>query len=236
MNCATHSISYRAFSTHYNRWNESAREALFSTLSYAPSTQAGASHAIFKIGNDIELSILHKILNKKPLSLFLPPRNGLHTSIYYHSGGCYFRKCIERKLSNEYKELPVKPGTEKTLISTLSSSLYYFWWLTESDCYHVTKTDVLEFPVTPNALSDSILAQQGEKLLIDLERNAIVRNRRRKNGEVVQDVNYYVGKSKSLLDDIDLVLSKHYGLTGIETDSIINYDIKYRMGGTDDEE
>lgn len=28
--------------------------------------------------------------------------------VYYHSGGRYFRKCILRKLSNEYKELQIK--------------------------------------------------------------------------------------------------------------------------------
>ena len=29
---------------------------------------------------------------------------------------------------------------------------------------------------------------------------------------------------------------KHYGFSAEELDFIINYDIKYRMGGTDDEE
>ena len=76
----------------------------------------------------------------------------------------------------------------------------------------------------------------GDDLLIDLENNAIVRTRKRKNGEVVQEVNYYVGKSKGIIDKIDLLLSKHYGLNDAETDFIINYDIKYRMGGANDEE
>jgi hypothetical protein len=30
---------------------------------------------------------------------------------------------------------------------------------------------------------------------------------------------------------IDQVLAQHYGFTGEELDFIINYDIKYRMGG-----
>ena len=76
----------------------------------------------------------------------------------------------------------------------------------------------------------------GGNLLADLEKNAIVRNRRRKSGEVVQEVNYYVGKSKGLIDLIDVNIAKHYALTDEETDFIINYDIKYRMGGTDEEE
>ncbi len=36
--------------------------------------------------------------------------------------------------------------------------------------------------------------------------------------------------SKSIIDEIDRVLAKHYGFTDEELDFIINYDIKYRMG------
>jgi hypothetical protein len=43
-------------------------------------------------------------------------------------------------------------------------------------------------------------------------------------------------RAKSLIDEIDLELGKLFGLSDAETDFIINYDIKYRMGGTDEEE
>ena len=36
--------------------------------------------------------------------------------------------------------------------------------------------------------------------------------------------------SKSIIDEIDELLAKHYGFTEEELDFIINYDIKYRMG------
>jgi len=41
--------------------------------------------------------------------------------------------------------------------------------------------------------------------------------------------------SKPFIDKIDKVLAQHYGFTDEELDFIINYDIKYRMGNTDDE-
>lgn len=43
-------------------------------------------------------------------------------------------------------------------------------------------------------------------------------------------------KSKSIIDRVDLALGQHYGFTADETDFIINYDIKYRMGGAGEEE
>jgi hypothetical protein len=36
--------------------------------------------------------------------------------------------------------------------------------------------------------------------------------------------------SKPIIDEIDCILAKYYGLTDEELDFIINYDIKYRMG------
>ena len=49
-------------------------------------------------------------------------------------------------------------------------------------------------------------------------------------GTVQTDYEYYHKKSKSIIDEIDTLLAKHYGFTDEELDFIINYDIKYRMG------
>ena len=48
-------------------------------------------------------------------------------------------------------------------------------------------------------------------------------------GKVIYD-EFYPKKSKSIIDEIDKILAKHYGFTDEELDFIINYDIKYRMG------
>jgi hypothetical protein len=38
--------------------------------------------------------------------------------------------------------------------------------------------------------------------------------------------------SKYIIDEIDRALARHYGFTDEETDFIVNYDIKYRLGLT----
>ena len=57
-----------------------------------------------------------------------------------------------------------------------------------------------------------------------------MRVRRRADGSERREVNYFVGKSKKLIDEIDHALAQHCGFTDEELDFIINYDIKYRMG------
>jgi hypothetical protein len=43
-------------------------------------------------------------------------------------------------------------------------------------------------------------------------------------------VNFNVGKSKLIIDQIDKRLAEHFGLTLEEYDFILIYDVKYRMG------
>jgi hypothetical protein len=41
--------------------------------------------------------------------------------------------------------------------------------------------------------------------------------------------------AKPILNEIDAVLARHFGFTEEELDFIVNYDIKYRLGRSDDE-
>ena len=116
------------------------------------------------------------------------------------------------------------------VLCLLSSSLYYWLWIAVSDCYHVTRTDVDTIPIPDSTISDQRFHELADALMDDLERNAEIRVRRRADGSEREEVNYLVGKSKGLIDQIDRVLAEHYGFTEEELDFIINYDIKYRMG------
>lgn len=49
------------------------------------------------------------------------------------------------------------------------------------------------------------------------------------NDTIIYD-QFWPEKSKDIMDQVDNILSKHYGFTEEELDFIINYDIKYRMG------
>jgi hypothetical protein len=73
------------------------------------------------------------------------------------------------------------------------------------------------------------LVNRGMKYQKSLEDNSILKEVNTNHGTVLQK-QYYVRKSKPIINEIDTVLAKHYGFTDEELDFIINYDIKYRMG------
>ena len=67
------------------------------------------------------------------------------------------------------------------------------------------------------------------QLMKSYKTNRELKNRVYDSGLIYYE-EFYPAKSKSIIDEIDAILAKHYGFTDEELDFIINYDIKYRMG------
>src|SRR5262249_24475876 len=98
--------------------------------------------------------------------------------------------------------------------------------------------DIYNFPVPVLVLADSAVRRLGSAYLDNIRRNSTMLVRRQKQTGRTETRSFKIQLSKSLIDDIDRVLARHYGFTDEELDFIINYDIKYRMGqdGGDGEE
>ena len=95
---------------------------------------------------------------------------------------------------------------------------------------------LLAFPLNPERLSAAFtlsLAALGRRYLEHLKKTSrmMLKSRLR-----IETFEYAI--CKPILDDIDDLLAKHWGLTDEELDFIVNYDIKYRMGqeGAEDSE
>ena len=73
-------------------------------------------------------------------------------------------------------------------------------------------------------------------MLVELQENSYFQEASYKKYGVLKMQVFQPRQSKSLIDEIDIVLAKHYGFTEEELDFIINYDIKYRMGSELNEE
>lgn len=92
---------------------------------------------------------------------------------------------------------------------------------------------ILDFPMNLPALTKGYgeqLAAANKKLTKSLHENSVRRKIRYKKTGLVEYDEFYPQISKPLIDEIDRILARHYGLTLEETDFVINYDIKYRMG------
>ncbi len=74
------------------------------------------------------------------------------------------------------------------------------------------------------------LSRLGKLYVADLKANSENTVRVYKGKKAVKAIFFSVRISKSIVDEIDTLLAKHYGFTDVELDFIINYDIKYGLG------
>src|SRR5262249_36262850 len=108
----------------------------------------------------------------------------------------------------------------------LNSSLFFFWFLAIGNGRNLTAADLAFFPA--GELSDQICDDLGllfDRLLRDSRAHSGLRRRQTWAYQASRP-----GWSKSLLDAIDGVLARHYGLSDEELDWIQHYEIKYRLG------
>ena len=123
------------------------------------------------------------------------------------------------------KEMDIKIAS-----AIINSSLFFIWWIVNSDCYHLNKPEITEFKYKKNTDSDKELSVLADKLSKDMLAKCKRRIYNYKTSGKVEYDEFYMKLSKPIIDEIDKVLAKHYGFTEEELDFIINYDIKYRMG------
>ncbi|GLV56405.1 hypothetical protein KDH_32460 [Dictyobacter sp. S3.2.2.5] len=123
--------------------------------------------------------------------------------------------------------------TALNVMAVLNSSLFYVWFATYSDGFHLSDALVKHFPLSQEVLESTELAGMAEQLEVDILRNARLstRNTRHKQGagHQIELAEYYMRFSKPLLDEIDRLLARHFQLTPENLDFILHYDEKHRI-------
>jgi hypothetical protein len=116
-------------------------------------------------------------------------------------------------------------------VALFSSSLFWWWGTVTSNMRDMNPSDLLGFKFDDSLVTSAELERLGKDYLDDTNKNSSMMTRVQKTTGMTQVQSFKISKSKPIIDEIDKVLAKHYGFTEEELDFIINYDIKYRMGG-----
>jgi hypothetical protein len=231
----------QTFGTRYHRWHDSERAALFRTLRYADVSGVEYPNALAKMGCETELRLWQKLRRREPLVAGL----GGRATVYYHNAPRYWVRAMTfapyfrndrdgEKLSAQVKRLPVRDRVDAGAVAAaLNGSLFYWWFVAFSDSRHLNRREIDRFPLGLAEMSDGARRELGAlcaRLMDDYRRHAVRKECRYKTtGRVVYD-EYYPRHSKGIIDDIDRVLARHFGLDEQELDFVITFDVKYRMG------
>ena len=227
------------FSTKYKKWFSEERNSVFESIAFNSNYGFSYKKIIPKISDHKNLDVLNKIAVKKDL---LCSDNGIFATYYHntpvswiraHSFKPYFHSDRDGDKSTSQLKSLFYPNKEQSEAATaiICSSLFFMWWISVSDCYHLNKTEVQYFKFDYSDINVIIkLSAISELLRNDLLQKTVRRVYFYKTSGRVEYDEFYMKKSKSIIDEIDKVLAMHYSLNHEELDFVINYDIKYRMG------
>ena len=237
------------YSTRYNKWSANERPILFESLRFERARKALIHGTMPKLSFHLEAEIIGKLAAEKHSLSDFYVRNGNHTVFYSRKVG-YFLQVLDfqpRVLDgignlrppSEFKSLHFSSNAHASLaLCCLNSNLCYWFVTVFSDCRHLNKREVDAFPIDLEKLTNSpsrdLLNDLGGRLMEDLKRNSEERVMKFKHDSLT--VQCIIPKrSKSLINQIDVVLGKHLKLSTEEVDFIVNYDCKYRVGFESDE-
>ena len=108
----------------------------------------------------------------------------------------------------------------------LNSSLFWWYWICISDCWHITNKELEQFSVPEIT---NYQAKKYKKLSVEL--NNLLETTKVKINSKQSMYEYKHRFCKSCIDNIDNELAKLYNLTQEELNYIKNYQIYYRSAG-----
>lgn len=211
------------YTSKYHYWYNGERKQLFNNINYVNNVYPNLP----KIGNSIDVSILEKISNcNHSLSDYFIKKSNF--SIWISTRIGFWTKAFMTKIgTNELKQYFVEDNiSQKIIYCLLNSSIFYYYWILNSDCWHVTNNDINRFKFDMSLLNKEQkkqLVSLASRLDEDLEKNKVKINSK-------QTLYEYKHKfSKYIIDMIDDILSCVYNLTVEEVEYIKNFTLKYRL-------
>ncbi len=224
----------------YVLWESSSRSFLFERLEYVFTTDARLEGSIVKLGAETASTILSKLRDKRGEIARVFTKKS-QNNVFYRRGGLYWKVFVDfETYSSEEKTISLLSDVDRYhVVAALSSSLWWWYFTITSDCRHLGNRDIATFPFDPRLLDTktaAALSKLGKEYVNDLRSNSKSETRVYKGKKAVNCTSFRVKQSKQIIDEIDVLICGVCGLSDQEADFIINYDIKYRMGASDEEE
>ena len=213
----------RIYTGNYRYWYREERPELFGTSEVIKNAHVQDEY-IPKIGTGLDASVYRKVLGfHTPILEWLERGD---TPVYLNMRATFWIKAfLNRHAGAEYKRFGCQdPGGARYCMCLLNSSLFWWYWICVSDCWHITKKELLGFKVPEPADFTEV-----NRLAAALE-------------EQLEETKVYVGtkqtayeyKHRACVDtihQIDDYINALYGSTEEESRYIKQFAYRYRMSG-----
>ncbi len=235
--------TYKTYVTSIQRWYTSERSTLLERIVYTQVRHRHREGVFPKLGSRLQEDIVQKMItiaDTNMLSLLVSPVKTEY-ALYYQEATNTWMKATRHTPYYKKNGMVTRPRHGRFLYfkderrasvvcALMNSSLFYLWFATYSDGFHLSHALVQSFPVPDKMCTDEQLLELARRLEEDIQKHAVYSTRNTRTGDRIEIEEYRMVCSKPLVDEIDRVLAKHYDFTSAEVDLILYYDNKYRMG------
>jgi hypothetical protein len=231
------------FTTRYQRWPTETRQHLFNGISFTRIQSSSLFPSMFPKFESSSFDTLFRRIHSgggSTIGAVATSRKTEHFIFYQEATQYWVKATVGLPFYAKNGEVgPPAHGrylyfADETrahaMCAILNSSLFYAYFIAYSDCFHLSDTLACAFPVAEVLISNRPLADANRRLLKELVENSERKVIRTSDGNEICYAEYFVSKSKPSLDVIDQIIARSFGFDETETDAIVNFDVKYRMG------
>jgi hypothetical protein len=229
------------FSTRLHRWQEGQEIDVLKRVEWG-RVGFRTKGLIPKVAGAVGASIFARIVSQPSrLCDWLADGKKGGEPVFYHGIGRYWIKAYdfipffqrqgeEPDVSTNLRFLRLRDrqGVLRFLC-LVNSSLFYYWWLTQSDEFHVLASEVRNLRVPPEEVwpGEAVLGPAVENLMRSYQKQAVRRVRRFRRRVVSYD-EFRPGSSLPEIHVLDEIVANLYGLTQAERLFLRDYDMAYR--------
>lgn len=219
--------THKVFTSNYKFWYKEEREKLFENSSTVLN-QRFTEDYIPKLGNEMEVSIFDKV-SSNDVKMYDVLQKG-NENIYLNMRAAFWIKSfIGEHTSGEYKNYQCETKDMKNLIMCITnSSLFWWYWICTSDCWHITHKELKGFTV-PNIDFTNAISRTMGKLAKNLEKR--LEETKKYVGTKQTEYEYKHRECINEIHAIDDFVNALYGLTEEESLYIKNFAHIYRVSG-----
>lgn len=207
----------------YRYWYKEERDTLFSTTEIVKNTfiQDGF---IPKLGTPTDVSIYQKVTRFETPILSLLEKEG--PPLYLNMRATFWIKAfLQEHTGAEYKQFQCSTPSDAALcMCLLNSSLFWWYWICVSDCWHITRKELRGFTV-PDISDRTAICRLAEQLETMLEETKVF------VGTKQTEYEYKHKNCAALIHQIDDLVNPLYGLTAEESAYIKQFAYRYRISG-----
>lgn len=211
------------YTGNYKYWYKEERGELFNTTEVVKNTFI-KDDFIPKLGTRIDSDVYKKI--SKCETELIKILDSDDVPIYLNMRAAFWIKAFLTPHSgSEYKEFKCQnQNYAKFCMCLLNSSLFWWYWVCISDCWHITRKELIGFKV-PEIVEFETTNRLADALEQRLEETKVYVGTKQTNYE------YKHKECVNVIHEIDDYINALYRLTDEESIYIKNFSYRYRIGG-----